>query len=174
MDSVVEMQCVSCEVWTRFLYPEDGILNSHCRENSKSYNIILKWVQLNSELQYGLLFVPIFGKEFKVELGPTHYRLFAAACAGHLINLRVGKMPTVQGAMKWESDTSTPLSTFEMLNRIFLWRIPFSGKLRRVALVRTYISEEFSASFIKVTTIGELGTTLAVTSNRRTLRRNTY
>jgi hypothetical protein len=29
------------------------------------------------------------------------------------------------------------------------------------------------ASFIRVTRIGELGTTLAVTSNRRTLRRNT-
>jgi hypothetical protein len=35
------------------------------------------------------------------------------------------------------------------------------------------VSEEFSASFIRVTRIGELGTTLAVTSNRRTLRRNT-
>jgi hypothetical protein len=44
--------------------------------------------------------------------------------------------------------------------------------LRRVALVRTDVSEELSASFIKVTRIGELGTTLAVTSNRRTLRRN--
>jgi hypothetical protein len=47
-----------------------------------------------------------------------------------------------------------------------------SGMLRRVALVRTDVSEELSASFIRVTRIGELGTTLAVTSNRRTLRRN--
>jgi hypothetical protein len=46
-----------------------------------------------------------------------------------------------------------------------------SGTLRRVALVRTDFSEELSASFIRVTRIGELGTTLAVTSNRRTLRR---
>jgi hypothetical protein len=37
--------------------------------------------------------------------------------------------------------------------------------LRRVALVRTDASEELSASFIRVTRIGELGTTLAVTSN---------
>jgi hypothetical protein len=44
--------------------------------------------------------------------------------------------------------------------------------LRRVALVRTDVSEELSASFIRVTRIGELGS-LAVTSNRRTLRRNT-
>jgi hypothetical protein len=46
-----------------------------------------------------------------------------------------------------------------------------SGLLRRVALVRTYVSEEPGASFISVTTIGELGTTHAATSNRRTLRR---
>jgi hypothetical protein len=45
--------------------------------------------------------------------------------------------------------------------------------LRRVALVRTYVSEERSASIIRVTRIGELGTTLAVTSNQRTLRRST-
>jgi hypothetical protein len=44
--------------------------------------------------------------------------------------------------------------------------------LRRVALVRTDVSEELSASFIRVR-IGELGTTLAVTSNRHTLQRNT-
>jgi hypothetical protein len=36
----------------------------------------------------------------------------------------------------------------------------------------TDVSEERSASFIRVTRIGVLGTTLAVTSNRRTLRRN--
>jgi hypothetical protein len=47
----------------------------------------------------------------------------------------------------------------------------FSGMLRRVVLVRTDVSEEFIASFIRVTGIGELGTTLAVTSNRCTLRR---
>jgi hypothetical protein len=44
--------------------------------------------------------------------------------------------------------------------------------LRRVALVRTEVSEEISVSIIRVTRIGEIGTTLAVTSNRRTLRRN--
>jgi hypothetical protein len=38
--------------------------------------------------------------------------------------------------------------------------------LRRVALVRIDVSEELSASFTRVTRIGELGTTLAVTSNR--------
>jgi hypothetical protein len=45
--------------------------------------------------------------------------------------------------------------------------------LRRVALVRTDDSVKRNASFMRVTRIGELGTTLAVTSNRRNLRRNT-
>jgi hypothetical protein len=48
-----------------------------------------------------------------------------------------------------------------------------SGMLRRVALVRTDVSEERSTSIIVVTRISELGTMLAVTSNRRMLRRNT-
>jgi hypothetical protein len=39
-----------------------------------------------------------------------------------------------------------------------------SGMLRRVALVRTDVSEDPSASFIRVTKICELGTTLAATS----------
>jgi hypothetical protein len=48
-----------------------------------------------------------------------------------------------------------------------------SVMLRRVALARTDVSEELSASFVRVTRICELATTLAVTSNRHTLRRNT-
>jgi hypothetical protein len=48
-----------------------------------------------------------------------------------------------------------------------------SGMLRHMALVRTDVSEESSTSIIKVTRMGELGTTLAVTSNRSTLRRIT-
>jgi hypothetical protein len=44
--------------------------------------------------------------------------------------------------------------------------------LRHVALIRTDVSEELSASFIRVT-IGELGTTLAVTGNWHTLWGNT-
>jgi hypothetical protein len=47
-------------------------------------------------------------------------------------------------------------------------RMVSSGMLRRVALVRTDVSDELRASFIRVTRIGELGTTLAVTSSRRT------
>jgi hypothetical protein len=46
-----------------------------------------------------------------------------------------------------------------------------SGMLLRVALVRIGVSD--SAFIIRVTRIGELGRELAVTSKRRTLRRNT-
>jgi hypothetical protein len=45
-----------------------------------------------------------------------------------------------------------------------------SGMLRRVNLVRTEVSEERSASFIRVTRIGEIGITLAATSKRHTRR----
>jgi hypothetical protein len=43
--------------------------------------------------------------------------------------------------------------------------------LRRVGLVRTDVSEDFSSPIIRVTRICELGS-LAANSNRRTLRRN--
>jgi hypothetical protein len=46
------------------------------------------------------------------------------------------------------------------------------GMLRRVAFVRTDVSQELRLSFIRVTRIGALGTTLAVTSNRCMLRDN--
>jgi hypothetical protein len=46
----------------------------------------------------------------------------------------------------------------------------YSGMFRRVPLVRTVVSEELCASIIRLTEKGELGTTLAVISNRRTLR----
>jgi hypothetical protein len=50
--------------------------------------------------------------------------------------------------------------------------MPSSGMLRRVALVKTDVSEEHTASIIRVTRISELRT-LVVTNNRRTLGRNT-
>jgi hypothetical protein len=40
-----------------------------------------------------------------------------------------------------------------------------SGMLRRVALERTDVSEEPGTYFMRVTRIGELGTTQAATSN---------
>jgi hypothetical protein len=45
-----------------------------------------------------------------------------------------------------------------------------SGILRRVVPVGTDVLEQHTASIIRVTRIGELGTTLTVTNNRSTLR----
>jgi hypothetical protein len=83
------------------------------------------------------------------------------------------------GSLQWvkrlqPSIRSAGQSFFSLLLRCYssrgcnmglLWRMMFSGMLRRVALVITEVSEELSASFIRVTRIGELGT-LAVTSSR--------
>jgi hypothetical protein len=55
----------------------------------------------------------------------------------------------------------------------YMLRMVSSELLRRVALIRTDVSEEPGASFIRVRKICELGTTQAATSNR-TLRRNTW
>jgi hypothetical protein len=46
-----------------------------------------------------------------------------------------------------------------------------SAILRRVVLVRTDVSDEHSAAIIRVT-IGEAGTILVITRNRRKLCRN--
>jgi hypothetical protein len=51
-------------------------------------------------------------------------------------------------------------------SRRWLWRMVSSGMLHRVAVLRTDVSEELSGSFVRATRIGELGTTLAVTSDR--------
>jgi hypothetical protein len=45
--------------------------------------------------------------------------------------------------------------------------------LYTLALIRTDVSDDLSASFIGLTRIVELGTTLALTSNRRTLQQFT-
>jgi hypothetical protein len=48
--------------------------------------------------------------------------------------------------------------------------MPSYGMLRRVAIVRRDVSEERSASIIRVIRISELGTILAVTSNRLAMK----
>jgi hypothetical protein len=51
-------------------------------------------------------------------------------------------------------------------------KMPSAGMLRRVAIVRTDVLEEYVASIVRVTRNGELRAPLAVTSNGITLRRN--
>jgi hypothetical protein len=65
------------------------------------------------------------------------------------------------GVKKW-MEITTPILCKSALS----WRMVSSGMLHSVALVRTDVPEELSASFIRVTRIGELGTMLAATSNR--------
>jgi hypothetical protein len=55
-----------------------------------------------------------------------------------------------------------------LMNR-YKSRMASSGMLRRVLLVVTDVSVELKASIIRATKICELGTSLVVTSNRRTL-----
>jgi hypothetical protein len=57
----------------------------------------------------------------------------------------------------------------ERIENIMFPRITSSGMLHRVALVKTYASEEYFASITRVTRTGELGTTLAIISNRSSL-----
>jgi hypothetical protein len=52
-----------------------------------------------------------------------------------------------------------------MKNAVFWDVMPYGS-------FRIYVSEEHSASIIRATTIGKLGTTLAVTSNRLALQIN--
>jgi hypothetical protein len=66
---------------------------------------------------------------------------------------------------------NTPEDT--ILQTIISWRMPYSEMLCRVALVRTDVSEERSASIIRAAKINEPGVMLAITRNQSTLRRNT-
>jgi hypothetical protein len=79
----------------------------------------------------------------------------------------------IQGETKGRlRPAQSPTRKYQMQHNIrqytLIYRMASSGMLRRVDLVRTDVSEELSASFIRVTRIGELGTTLALTSNRHT------
>jgi hypothetical protein len=60
------------------------------------------------------------------------------------------------------ANVSVPWVTFCLQGTSLLWRMASSGMLHHVGLVRIDVSEELSASFIRLTRIGEQGTKLAV------------
>jgi hypothetical protein len=84
-----------------------------------------------------------------------------------------GWIPSMQyGSLKPATARAVRRHTSHCFRRIELVpRIQSSGKLGRVALVRTNVSEKRSASIIRVTRVGEIATTLAVSSNLSTLRK---
>jgi hypothetical protein len=94
----------------------------------------------------------------------------ATLWAQHECNVPTGCMPG-DVSQNWGSVLSfvNHMRTCEL--KIYR-KMASSGMLRCVALVGADVSEERSASIIWVTRIGELGTKLAVTSDRRTLWRN--
>jgi hypothetical protein len=65
----------------------------------------------------------------------------------------------------WKSLSSLKQTCPELVDFGNEERIACSGMLRHVTLVRSDVSGELSASFVRVTKIRELRTTLAVTSN---------
>jgi hypothetical protein len=70
----------------------------------------------------------------------------------------------------WEVRRLKNMQSYKAYHRDnHLWRSASSGMLHRVALVRSDVSDDLSVSIIRVTRIGELGTTVAVTSNRQQL-----
>jgi demethoxyubiquinone hydroxylase (CLK1/Coq7/Cat5 family) len=77
----------------------------------------------------------------------------------------LGKKAFVCGGMMaavGRKHTLTEVCTRTVINTDIHRRMQSSGMLRRVALVRSDVSNELSASIIRVTRIGELGATLAV------------
>jgi hypothetical protein len=80
--------------------------------------------------------------------------------------------PTICPPMIEPGQSSLGKATGYGLHDRRVGRMPSSVMLCRIALLRTNVSDERVASIIRVTRIAELGTILAVTNNRNTLRRN--
>jgi hypothetical protein len=69
----------------------------------------------------------------------------------------------VEAHLRFEEGISLFLLNYSYFNSSWPRRMAYSEMLPCLTLVRTDVSEELSASFIRVTRIVELGTTLAVT-----------
>jgi hypothetical protein len=155
-----------------------GRLDS-CRGLFKKLQIL----PLLSQYIFSILFVVVKHKNYFRSNADIHY---INTHLNHNLHLPFKNLSFVQRGVLYSSSRiynhipsniklkSDNIKEFKLLLKIYLTeqvfcRMVSSGMLRHMALVRTDVSEERSASFIRVTRIGELGTTLAVTSNQRKL-----
>jgi hypothetical protein len=96
----------------------------------------------------------------------THCKSYRSAVSLPVLWKRLPTADTSLPLGSWTVPVPQPLQLSTHSELSSKWRMASSRMLRRVALVRTDVSEELRASFIMVTRISELGTTLSVTSNR--------
>jgi hypothetical protein len=107
---------------------------------------------------------------FRIFLHTTHYTLHTTHSEYYIsstslrfrVFTEVGSHYSTYSFNRFNLSWDISHTVFE--NKLYFCRIAFSSMLCRVAVVRAEVSEEHSASIIRVTRIGELGT-LALTSN---------
>jgi hypothetical protein len=141
--------------------------------SQKSKEWKLQWTQWNNRTVH----IPLKFEEnlwHKIIPSLCYYRIEVSAfpdlviyihsCSLHCLPLFVAVIQNPWPKMTWRL-VNTFNSAFQSYTER---RMVSSGMLRRVALVRTDVSEELSSSFIRVTRIGELGTLeiLGISSQR--------
>jgi hypothetical protein len=147
---------VFCSVGAPPPSPEDG-------NRSSFRNVVFpclwksgRWIKSRNLVVMSTPF-PVFHSDFSIDL------LLNPEDGGDMCLRNIGCLSTgyirsseddVSSCQLFEYDFKMRLDTFPSVSRM-----PSSLMLRRVALVRTDVSEERSASIIRVTRIGELGTT---------------
>jgi hypothetical protein len=106
---------------------------------------------------------------------PLDRRVYWVYCRGEMDFVLAGLQTLVEESIIWLSYRDSIDENFREYHRgnaVYSWRMPSSGVSRRVALLRTEVTEEYIASLIRIKRISELEATLAVTSSWSTLRRN--
>jgi hypothetical protein len=164
--------------WVSLLHTNEGVL-------CFSYNMLLYFKIYINEVVKDVT-VWAFLKEYIYIYIYDHCLLgcYHIQFGRHVPTLWNGMFPLSSGQKSEDEGTAFPWNThwyLNLLNYTILcktwgfhggdWRMLSSGILCHVALVRSDVSEEHSTSIIRVTN-SELGT-LAITSNRCMLQRNT-